>query len=413
MSKAIKQPEVDQVNTAWQTKKLGEVCEIINGGTPKTSVPEYWNGKHLWITPAEMGKRHSPFVNDTERKITDFGLKDSSAQLLPPYSVILSSRAPIGHLVINTAPMATNQGCKGLVPKNGLDSEYLYYYLGSIVDFLNSLGTGATFKEISGGKLQGVSIPTPPVGVQKCVVKILDEVFVKTAKAKENAEKNLQNARELFESYLENIFANPGEGWEEKMLEEIGETQTGTTPKTVDKENYGNHIPFITPADIDISGDGTIRYREEGLSEKGLENGRKMKTNSILMVCIGASIGKVGFVDRDVSCNQQINSLTVKKGFRPKFFYYALSTKGFFEKVIKNSAQATLPIINKGKWEKLTISYPSSEKEQQSIVGKLDALLVKTKKLEAIYQQKLANLEELKKSTLQKAFNGELAGAKA
>jgi len=98
----------------------------------------------------------------------------------------------------------------------------------------------------------------------------------------------------------------------------------------------------------------------------------------------------------------------VKKGFCSKFFYYALSTKGFFEQVIKNSAQATLPIINKGKWEKLTISYPTPEKEQHSIVSKLDALSAETKKLEALYRQKLNDLDELKKSVLQKAFNGEL-----
>ena len=85
----------------WQIKKLGEACEVMNGGTPKTGIREYWGGQHLWITPAEMGKRPSPYVSDTERKITDSGLRDSSARMLPPRSVILSSRAPIGHLVIN------------------------------------------------------------------------------------------------------------------------------------------------------------------------------------------------------------------------------------------------------------------------------------------------------------------------
>ena len=113
----------------------GGKCEVINGGTPKTGVPEYWDGSNLWIAPAEMGKRLSPYVNDTERKITNSGLRNSSAQILPPNSVILSSRAPIGHLVINTEPMATNQGCKGLVPRNHLQHKFLYYYLNSIVDF--------------------------------------------------------------------------------------------------------------------------------------------------------------------------------------------------------------------------------------------------------------------------------------
>src|SRR5947208_6699931 len=97
-----------------------------------------------------MDKRLSHYVKGTERKITDLGLRNSSAQMLPPNSVILSSRAPIGHLVINTEPMATNQGCKGLIPGSQLQHKFLYYYLGSIVDLLNSLGTGATFKELSG-----------------------------------------------------------------------------------------------------------------------------------------------------------------------------------------------------------------------------------------------------------------------
>jgi len=146
----------------WVTKSLGEVCQIVNGGTPKTGVAEYWDGNHRWITPAEMGKRKSPYVGKTERMISDKGLQDSSARLLPINSVILSSRAPIGHLVINTEPMATNQGCKGLVPGPGLEAKYLYYYLSNSVEYLNSLGTGATFKELSGGKLKEISVPIAP-----------------------------------------------------------------------------------------------------------------------------------------------------------------------------------------------------------------------------------------------------------
>ena len=116
------------MKAGWQRKTIGEVCDVVNGSTPKTGVTAYWDGLHQWITPAEMGKRSTPYIAKTERAITDAGLQNSSARLLPPQSVILSSRAPIGHLVINTAPMATNQGCKGLVPRNGLDAKYLYHY---------------------------------------------------------------------------------------------------------------------------------------------------------------------------------------------------------------------------------------------------------------------------------------------
>src|SRR5947207_6047509 len=122
-----------------------------------------------------MGKRLSPYVGDTERKITDLGLRNSSAQMLPPHSVILSSRAPIGHLVINTEPMATNQGCKGLIPGDQLQYKFLYYYLKNSIDLLNSLGAGTTFNELSGTKLKDVTIAIPPVPEQQRIVGILDE----------------------------------------------------------------------------------------------------------------------------------------------------------------------------------------------------------------------------------------------
>jgi type I restriction enzyme S subunit len=201
------------MKAGWQLKAIGAVCDVVNGGTPKTGVSEYWDGPHQWITPAEMGKRASPYIAETERTITDLGLQNSSARMLPPHSVILSSRAPIGHLVINTETMATNQGCKGLVPDASVEHKFLYYYLTSIVGLLNDLGTGATFKELSGGKLKEVTIPVPPKSEQRRIVSILDEVFDGIATAKAGAEKNLQNARALFESQLQSIFAQKHNGW--------------------------------------------------------------------------------------------------------------------------------------------------------------------------------------------------------
>lgn len=128
------------------------------------------------------------------------------------------------------------------------------------------------------------------------------------------------------------------------------------------------------------------------------------------MVCIGATIGKVGFTEIEVSCNQQINSLTPKEEYESKYIYYAMSSKSFQEKIVAEGkgAQATLPIINKSKWENLSISIHLDKNEQRKYSIALNALSTEAKHLESIYHQKLANLEELKKSILQKAFNGEL-----
>lgn len=191
----------------WQIRTLGEMCEVVNGGTPKTGVPAYWDGQHRWITPAEMGKRVSPYVGETERMISDAGLRNSSAQMLPANSVILSCRAPIGYLVINTVPMATNQGCKGLVPNNQLHPKFLYYYLSSIVDLLNSLGTGATFRELSGGKLKEVPIPVPPLAEQQRIVDTLDSLNLETQRLAEIYKGQLTALDALKQSLLHQAFS--------------------------------------------------------------------------------------------------------------------------------------------------------------------------------------------------------------
>ena len=138
-------------------------------------------------------------------------------------------------------------------------------------------------------------IPIPPLPEQQRIVSRLDSAFAHIDELKANAEKQVNEARALFQKALSKAM-EPKEGWEEKTLGEIGLTQTGATPSKNDKDNYGDYIPFIRPSEIDIDGCGIIEYNSEiKLSEKGLSNGRLFKKGSILMVCIGATIGKVGY----------------------------------------------------------------------------------------------------------------------
>lgn len=292
--------------------------------------------------------------------------------------------------------------------RNIILDEWIVYYLN--FSDLTPFITGMTVPKLNQEKMRSIEIPLPPLSEQKQIVAILDEAFAAIDKAKANAEKNLKNAKELFESYLQGVFENKRERLKEVKISEIGLCQTGSTPKTTDKENFGNFIPFIKPADVNFTGVGDIRYTNDGLSEIGLKKARNMKKGSILMVCIGATIGKVGFTEIEVSCNQQINSLTPKEEYESKYIYYAMSSKSFQEKIVAEGkgAQATLPIINKSKWENLSISIHLDKNEQRKYSIALNALSTEAKHLESIYHQKLANLEELKKSILQKAFNGEL-----
>ena len=248
----------------------------------------------------------------------------------------------------------------------------------------------------------------PPLPEQQQIVAILDKAFAAIDKAKANIERNLLNAKELFQSELNQIFSQKGEGWVEKKLGDIGIVQTGTTPPTKDKTNYGDFIPFVKPAHFNP--DGTIDSGESKLSETGLKKGRLFQKNTVLMVCIGATIGKTGFTTIPVSSNQQINAVTPSQNYNPKLIYFAMISDELQKQVMieGKGAQATLPIINKSKWEKLILNLPIDKDLQNQIVERLQNVRNSTKRLEEFYSIKLTNLDELKKSILQKAFSGEL-----
>jgi type I restriction enzyme, S subunit len=391
----------------WEIKTLGTICEIVNGGTPKTEVIEYWDGNHLWITPAEMGKRQSPYVSHTQRKITDAGLQNSSAQLLPANSVILSSRAPIGHLVINTAPMATNQGCKGLIPNNKLQCKFLYYYLNSIVDYLNSLGTGATFKELSGGKLKEVTIPLPPLPEQQRIVGILDEAFAGISVAKANAEKNLQNARALFESHLSDVFTKRGKGWVAKRLVEVSLINYGYT-ESASSNKVGPHFLRIT----DIQNN---HVEWKNVPYCPIDHGNlpkyKLSDGDIVFARTGATTGKSYLVNNPpdaIFASYLIRLQLTGKEVLPQFLNLFFQTQSYWDTIhagVSGSAQGG---FNATKLGEIEIPFPCTQTEQQKIVAKFDALSAETHSLATLYEQKLTALAELKKSLLHQAFNGEL-----
>lgn len=168
-------PEFQDVEE-WAIKPLSKVARITQGGTPKTSVPAYWGGEIQWITPAEMGKNDSPYVTQTVRTITHDGLKNCSSELLPEYSVILSTRAPIGHLAINVVPMAINQGCRGIVAEANFDSKFIYYAIGNNKARLENLGAGNTFKELSGSALKEFTTFFPQKVEQQKIADCLSSV---------------------------------------------------------------------------------------------------------------------------------------------------------------------------------------------------------------------------------------------
>ena len=160
---------------SWPTASLAEVCEIVSGATPKTGVAEYWDGDIPWATPKDLNSLEDSYIQDTPRRITAAGLRSCAATLLPINSVLFSSRAPIGYVAINRVPMATNQGFKSFIPDpTRIESKYLYYWLRANRLYLDSIGNGATFKELSKATISRVELPLPPIEEQRRIANVLD-----------------------------------------------------------------------------------------------------------------------------------------------------------------------------------------------------------------------------------------------
>ncbi|MDB1946383.1 restriction endonuclease subunit S [Clostridium tertium] len=208
---------------------------------------------------------------------------------------------------------------------------------------------------------------------------------IREEKEKLIKEKNIKKEKSLLEiDDNEKPFELP-KGWVWTRLGELGITQTGTTPSTKNEEHFNGTVPFIKPADISENG---INYENESLTELGLAKGRLILKNSVMMVCIGGSIGKNYYTSMDCSCNQQINAITPLANIDSKFVHYLLSNRNFYNKILELSTGSATPIINKSKWEQIIIQLPPLE-EQKRIVKKVDSLMFFCDELEKALEKKV------------------------
>ncbi len=390
----------------WTYKKLGEVCEKCKN----IHWEEFDETKSFSYIDLSSVNRESLSIKDPQT-ITKTNAPSRAKQIVKEGDIIFATTRPTLRRVCMIPASFDGQVCSTgfslLRPKKEVLSEWIFYILQSedFYRYIEPLQTGANYPAVTDSVVKKYRICIPPLSEQSRIVSRLDAAFGEIEGLKAKAEAQLREARALFQAALAKEM-KPKQGWEEKKLKEIGTTQTGTTPSKNDKDNYGDFIPFIRPSEIDYDGCGGLKYDSEiKLSEKGLSNGRLFKAGSILMVCIGATISKVGVTSEDVSCNQQINVLKPKQEYDSKFIYYAMRNEDFKQKVIKEgtSSQATLPIINKGKWENLSLSLPPLP-VQQSIVSRLDALSEKVRELEETQKKVIAECDALKQALLREVF---------
>lgn len=272
---------------------------------------------------------------------------------------------------------------------------------------------GVAQQNLSLAQVKDFQIPVPPLYEQQRIISIMDEAFTVINKAKENAEKNLQNSREFFESYLQSVFANPGDGWEEKKLREVCNFVRGPFGGSLKKSCFKPEGVAVYEQQHAIYNQfERIRYFID--EEKFNEMKRfEVRPGDLIMSCSG-TMGKVAVVPDGVQkgiINQALLKLSPNKNLFAVFLKFWMESANFQEQITKYSQGAAIQnVASVNVLKEIEIPLPPLS-EQHFIVEKLDALSAETKRLEAIYQQKLAALDELKKSVLQKAFNGELTGA--
>lgn len=230
----------------WEFVQLKEVCKVVSGATPKSNREEYWNGTYNWVTPAEL-KEDTVEVMETERKITKQAIMDSGLKSFPAGTVLLSSRAPIGKVAIAGVEMYSNQGFKNLICSNQVFNKYLFWFLKGKNKYLNTLGRGATFKEISKSIVESVQIPLPPLDEQKRIAKNLDFVseIIKQYK------KQLVEWDKLIQSIFYEMFGNPVTNEKEWEAKKLGDICDITSSKRIFESEYVEEgIPFYRTKEI-------------------------------------------------------------------------------------------------------------------------------------------------------------------
>ena len=267
--------------------KLGDICEIVSGSTPKTSIDEYWDGDVKWITPAELND-DSYIISDSARKITELAVKKTGLTSFPEGTVILSSRAPIGKVAIAGCEMYCNQGFKNLICSDKIINKYLYWFLKRNTHFLNSLGRGATFKEISKAIVSEIEINVPEIEQQKKVVEILEKVSGIIARRK----KELSALDDLIKARFVEMFGDPiknPKGWEVVTIGDIvKEVKYGTSKPAVEGGKYPYlRMNNLTPdGHLDLNDLKYIDISEDEIEKCVVRKGDVLfnRTNSIELV---------------------------------------------------------------------------------------------------------------------------------
>lgn len=404
---------------SWCWVRLCEVGEIIGGGTPKTEDKLSWlNGSIPWLTPADMKNIKGKYVDCGGRLITEYGLKNSSARLLPKGSVLFSSRAPIGYIAIASNPLTTNQGFKSVVPYINKMSEYIYYYLMAISKEIEKMGSGTTFKEVSGAIMKEILIPLPPIAEQFRIIEQLERLLPEIDNLK-NDEFKLDSLQKSFPKKMkDSILQYAIQGKLTEQIEEDGDARDLRNNIETEKSRLvfegklkkekpldditEDEIPFDIPENwcwarlgnvfnvtMGQSPDGNsvaeggsgIEFHQgkvffgENYIQKSNQTTTKptkiVEPNTIL-ICVRAPVGNTNITERKICIGRGLCGINVMASMNEKFVLYMLRV--FKQDLIKKATGTTFIAITGEVLKNQLIPLPPL-KEQNRILEHLENLI--------------------------------------
>jgi type I restriction enzyme S subunit len=416
---------IGDIPSHWDVKKLKFVSRVFSGSTPKEN-SEYWDGDIPWITPSDIGKiKNSVFIDDTSRKITEFGLDSCGCRLIPSYSVVLTNRGPIGNIIIPTMDFTTNQGCKSIIT-----TEYnylmLYYFLSISNGVLNSMGQGTTFLELSTSSLKDFILPTPPISEQENIVSYLDD---KTTKIDELIQKKLRKI-DLLKEYRTSLIntvvtkgLNPNIPMKDSGIEWIGDIPSHWKVsrfkyKTVSPLQYG-----LNTSSENYTEDGIRFVRITDISEDSLlieDNGKYLDVKDVpqeyllnkydVLFCrSGHTVGKSYFhlLDGDYTSGGYLVRLNFGSYVESKFVIYISKSNYYWDWIRLNTIVSTIENVNGEKYNNFTFPLPPLS-EQEHIVSYLDEKTSQIDKTIDIEKKKIELLKEYRQSLISNVVTGKI-----
>lgn len=394
------------MKAGWRVKNLGDVCNLIGGGTPSKDNADFYTGNIPWATVRDM---RSDVITDTEHKITEAAIKNSSTNIIPSGSVIIATRVGLGKVCLLNQDTAINQDLRGIFPKDveKISTRFLFWWLKSVAHLIVAEGTGATVQGVKLPFVKSLQIPLPPLPEQQRIVAILDEAFASIATARANAEQNRQNARALFESYLQSVFSQRGEGWVNKKLGDACVVERGSSPRPIKQylTTDSDGVNWIKIGDTEQGGK-YVYSSSQKITPEGAKQSRLVREGDFILTN-SMSLGRPYIMKTSGYIHDGWFVLRLGKDIDPEFFYYLLSSTYVQNQFHTLAAGAIVKNISGDLVKKALLPIPTLEQQKLLVKGFI-TFSAQTQRLESLYQRKIAALDELKQSLLQQAFSGQL-----